>query len=188
MRIYIISGYIISGFILLSLIGCNKENQEWNPIFENTSFNYLNTEIERSISIIDEASSESLKENGDAVQEKLHQAKSRLLELKDYYVPLTTVRHKIYDAERFYKLNNIKKSESLLNDSKSILKTVDSAAENQVFDKVILELESMIDAAILSLDDKSGSTTYDKMKTLGEHINLMLEKGDLVLSGIEFNK
>ena len=52
---------------------------------------------------------------------------------------------------------------------------------------MILELESMIDEAILSLDDKSGSATYSKMKTLGEHINLMLEKGDLVLSGIEFS-
>jgi hypothetical protein len=179
---------IIFGFILLALIGCQKEDREWNPIFENTGFNYLNTEIDRSISIIDEASSENLKDTGESLQEKLHQVKNRLLELKDYYVPLTSVRQKIYDAERFYKLKNIKKSENLLNESKSILKTVDSAAENQVFDKVILELESMIDKVILSLDDKSGSTTYNNMKALGEHINLMLEKGDLVLSGIEFNK
>ena len=179
---------IIFGFILLALIGCKKETQEWNPIFENTSFNYLNTEIERSISIIDEASSETLKDNRESLQGKLHQVKSRLLEIKDYYIPLTTVRQKIYDAERFYKLEDIKKSEKLLNDSKSILKTVDSAAKNQVFDKVTLQLESMIDEVILSLDDKSGSITYSKMKTLGEHINLILEKGDLVLSGIEFTK
>jgi hypothetical protein len=26
------------------------------------------------------------------------------------------------------------------------------------------------------------------MKTLGEHVNLMLSRGDLVLSGIEFDK
>ena len=179
---------IILCFILLTLIGCKKENQEWNPVFENTSFNYLYTEIDRSILIIDEASSDTLKDNEESLQEKLHQAKSTLLELKDYYIPLTIVRQKIYDAERFYKLKDIKKSENLLSDSKSIIKTIDTATKNQVFDKVILDLESMIDAVILSLDDKSGSTTYGKMKTLGEHINLMLEKGDLVLSGIEFNK
>ena len=180
---------IIIGFIfLVFMTGCQKESQEWNPIFENTSFDYLNTEIERSISIIDEASSETLKDNDEALQEKLRQAKSRLLELKGYYLPLTTIRHKIYDAERFYKLKDIKKTENLLNDSKSILKTVDSAAKNQEFDKVILELESMIDKTILSLDDKPGSTTYNNMKTLGEHINLMLAKGDLVLSGVEFSR
>jgi hypothetical protein len=178
---------IILAFILLALIGCKKESQEWNPIFENTSFNYLSTEIERTITIIDDASSDTPEDNGESLQEKLHQAKGRLLEIKDYYIPVTTVRHKIYDAERYYKLKDRKKAENLLNDSKSILKTVDSAAGNQVFDKVILELESMIDAVILSLDDKSGSATYNKMKTLGEHINLMLEKGDLVLSGIEFS-
>jgi len=181
------SKYIILGFILTALIGCQKDKQEWNPIFENTSFNYLYTEIDRSISLIDEASSESSKENGASLKEKLHKARSRLLELKEYYVPLTTVRQKIYDAERFYKLEDITRCENLLNNSKSILKTVDSAAKNQVFDKVVLELETMIDAVILSLDDKSGSTTYSKMKALGEHMNLMLEKGDLVLSGIEFS-
>ena len=179
---------IIFGIILLALIGCQKESEEWNPIFENTSFNYLSTEIARTISIIDEASLDRLEDNGKTLEEKLHQAKDRLLGIMDYYIPMTTVRHKIYDAERYYKLKDIKRSEKLLNDSKSILKTIDSAAENQVFDKVVLELESMIDEVILSLDDKSGSTTYSKMKTLGEHINLILEKGDLVLSGIEFRK
>jgi hypothetical protein len=180
---------IILGFILLAFMtGCQKESQEWNPIFENTSFDYLYTEIERSISIIDEASSETLKGNEGAINEKLNQAKNSLLEIKGYYLPLTTVRHKIYDAERFLKLKEIKKTENLLTDSKSILKSIDSAAKNQVFDKVILELESMIDKTILSLDDKSKSTTYNNMKTLGEHINLMLSKGDLVLSGVEFSR
>ena len=178
---------IIFGFILLALIGCQKENQEWNPIFENTSFNYLDTEIERAISIIDEASLETPGDDAKSLQEKLHLARTSLLKIKDYYIPLTRIRHKIYDAERFYKLKDMKKAENLLKDSKSILKTVDTAAENEVFDKVILELESMIDEVTLSLDDKSGSTAYSKMKTLGEHINLMLEKGDLVLSGIEFS-
>lgn len=179
---------IICCFILLALVGCKNDHQEWNPVYENTSFNYLDTEINRTISIIEEASSETLKGNEESLQGKLLQAKKRLLEIKDYYVPLTIVRQKIYDAERFYKLEDFEKSEKLLNDSKSILKTVDSEVENQVFDKVILELETMIDAVILSLDDKSASTTYNNMKTLGEHINLMLEKGDLVLSGIEFSK
>ena len=177
---------IFLGFILLALIGCQKEDQEWNPIFEKTSFNYLYTEIDRSISLIDEASSVTQKDTEDSLREKLNQAKSSLLEIKSYYLPLTTIRHKIYDAERYLKLNDVKKSEKLLNDSKSILKTVDSAAKNQVFDKVILDLESMIDKVILSLDDKSRSATYNNMKTLGEHINIMLEKGALVLSGVDF--
>jgi hypothetical protein len=38
------------------------------------------------------------------------------------------------------------------------------------------------------LDEDSKLNTYKEMKTLGGHINLMLYRGDLVLSGIEFDK
>ena len=179
---------ILSGIILLTLIGCQKESSEWNPVFEYTGFDFFYTELDRSLSVIEEASSDAESGNMEAVQEKLHQVRNRLLEMKDYYVPLTTVRQKIYDAERFFKLGNLKESATLLNDSKSILKTSDLTANNKVFDKVVLELESMIDEVILSLDDHSEPNTYNKMKTLGEHINLMLSKGDLVLSGVEFER
>jgi len=46
----------------------------------------------------------------------------------------------------------------------------------------------MINEVSTSLDEDSKLNTYNKMKTLGEHINLMLYRGDLVLSGIEFYK
>lgn len=116
---------ILCCLVFLSLISCQKESREWNPVFEDTSFEYLHTEIDRSLSLIDETSREVEKNNAEPVQKKLNQVRSRLLEIKDYYIPLTTVRQKIYDAERFYKLKDIKKSEKLLNNSKRLLKTVD---------------------------------------------------------------
>ena len=181
-------------FILLVLMGCNNENREWNPVFEDTGFTYFYTEIDRSLSIIDQAHSKldaayskADKDNLASVQGKLKQVKNRLLEMKDYYVPLTAIRQKIYDAERFFKLKDFEKSVKLLNDSKSILKTVELTTPNNVFDKVILDLESMINDVTLSLKDNSKSA-YKKMRKLGIHINLMLSKGDLVLSGIEFTK
>jgi len=60
--------------------------------------------------------------------------------------------------------------------------------KSESFDKVILDLNSMINEVILTFDEKSTPNTYDKMKILGEHINLMLFRGDLVLSGIKFEK
>ena len=174
-------------FVLLTMVGCQQESREWNPIFENTGFDYFYKNIDRSLALIDAAGVEAEKENSEAVQQNLNQAKKWLLEIKDYYVPLTTIRQKIYDAERFYKLRNGQTAEGLLNDSKDILKSMDSAASNKAFDGVVLKLETMIDDAILSLDDDSEESTYSKMKTLGEHINLMLSRGDLVLSGVGFD-
>ncbi len=179
---------ILFVFIFLALAGCQKENSEWNPIFEDTNFDYLYSEIEKALSVIDGMPLKAEEVNTESAQNKLSLVREKLLELKDYYVPLTSIRHKIYDAERFFKLKNINKSEDLLNESKSILKNVHLTTKNKVFDKVILELESMLDRVILSIDDKSELDTYDNMKMLGEHINLMLSRGELVLSGIELIK
>jgi hypothetical protein len=178
----------LSVFILLILFGCQQEKYEWNPIFEETNFDYFKTNIELSLSLIDEAYSAANKKKEESIQEKLYQVKNRLLKIKDYYIPLTTVRQKIYDAERYFKLNNIKETEKLLNDSKSIIRSLDLTTKNKVFDKVILDLNSMINEVITSLDEDSKINNYNKMKTLGGHINLMLYRGDLVLSGIEFDK
>ena len=175
-------------FILLVLVGCQQEKTEWNPIFEETNFGYFNTNIERSLSLIDDAYLEASENKQQSIQEKLSQAKKTLLEIKDYYVPLTTVRQKIYDAERYYKLKDIKKSEKLLEDSKLLITSLDITTKSKVFDKVILELNSMINEVITSFDEGSKPNTYNKMKALGEHVNLMLFKGGLVLSGIEFDK
>lgn len=175
-------------FLLLILVGCQQEKTEWNPIFEETSFDYFNTNIERSLSLIDDAYLKASENKQQSIQEKLSQAKNRLLEIKDYYVPLTIVRQKIYDAERYYKLKDIKKSEKLLEDSKTIITSLDVTTKNEVFDKVILDLNSMINEVITSFNEDSKSYTYNKMKTLGEHVNLMLARGGLVLSGIEFDK
>lgn len=175
-------------FILLAFIGCQKENDEWNPIFEETGFDYFYADINRSLSLIDEAYQESEKGNQETVQKNLYAIKHRLLEIKDYYVPLTAIRQKIYDADRFFKLKNSKKAKSLLNDAQLILDAIDLKTHNKAFDKMTLDLKTMINEVLLSLDDSSESNTYNKMKLLGEHINLMLLKGDLVLSGIEFYK
>jgi hypothetical protein len=56
---------------------------------------------------------------------------------------------------RFFKLDNIKKSEKLLKDSKSIITSLDLTTKNKVFGKVILDLNSMINEMITSLDENS---------------------------------
>jgi len=174
--------------IVFVLLGCQQKSQEWNPIFEDTNFDYLKTNIERSLALIDDAYTELKFDKEASIQEQLLKAKNRLIELKDYYVPLTTIRQKIYDAERYFKLNDIKKSAKLLKNSKSIIESLEVKTQNKVFDKVMLDFNSMINEVIISLDEDSKRDTYNRMKTLGEHLNLMLYRGDLILSGIELEK
>ena len=174
-------------FILIIFLGCQQENAEWNPTFEETNFDYFKTSIERSLSSIDEAYLETNNNNEEVIQKKLSQVKRNLLEIKDYYIPLTTVRQKIYDAERYLKLDNMDKSKKLLNESKSIITSLELTRKNMVFDKVMLDLNTMINEVIFSLNENSKTNIYKKIKVLSEHINLMLSRGDLVLSGVEFD-
>lgn len=44
--------------ILLILLGCRQNNSEWNPIFEDTGYDFLENNIERSLSLIDDAYTE----------------------------------------------------------------------------------------------------------------------------------
>ena len=178
----------LSVMLLLILMGCQQDKQEWNPIFEETNFDYFNTNIERSLSLIDDAYSKADEIKHESIQAKLLKTKSRLLEIKNYYVPLTVVRQKIYDAERSYKLNNIEQAEKRLADSISILSALDMTTKSESFDKVILNINSMINAVIASFDEEASQDTSRKMETLGEHVNLMLSRGDLVLSGVVFEK
>ena len=178
----------LSVFLILILFACQQDKNEWNPIFEETSFDYFNTNLERSLALIDDAYAEAGDVKQEPIQNKLSQAKDRLLEIKDYYVPLTIIRQHIYDAERSYKLNQIDRAEKLLTDAISILSSLDVTTKSENFDKVILKLSSLTESVISSFNEGSKPDTYTKMKILGERVNLMLSRGDLVLSGIAFEK
>ena len=175
-------------FIFMIVLGCGQQPCEWNPIFENTDFDYLKSNVEQSLQLIIEMDDAAHDCTSKAYQEKRLRMKEKLLELKDYYIPLTTIRQKIYDAERYCKLNQITTAESLLKDAKAIITSLDTLTKSEVFDKVIVDLDAMILTVIMSLDDRSKERTYQKLKVLGNHINLMLEKGELVLSGLAFEK
>jgi uncharacterized protein YdcH (DUF465 family) len=179
---------ILLSSLCLLLVGCEKENPQWNPIIENTSFDYINLEIEQSLTQIDTAIQQAEQNRQSTIQKELQQARARLLRIKDYYVPLTTVRQKIYDAERYFKMNKKDEATRLLEGAKSIVTSLDTATKNQQFDKVRLKIVSMLDEAIATLNGNSKADTYKKLKAAGEHVNMILLKGELVLSEIAFDK
>ena len=174
--------------VFLLVFGCGQEKSDWNPVFEETEFDYLKTNLERSLALIDEVVLEAGDNQANSAVEKIEMVKSRLLELKDYYIPLTTVRQNVYDAERYFKLKDKQKVQRLFSNSKSIITALQATTRNQRFDKVTGDLNDMIDAVVTAMEKDSNAATNAKMKQLAEHINLMLTRGDLVLSGIEFEK
>nr|WP_319492992.1 hypothetical protein [uncultured Desulfobacter sp.] len=171
-------------FVLLMLSGCQPQERDWNPIFKDTHFNYFNTRIEESLALVDELAVSP----EESRQEKLALIRQQLLKLKDYYVPVTTLRQEVYDAERYLKIKDIGKAKELLRRGRSTVTSLLGNTDKSVFDKVVLDLTAMIDETLFSLDHKDVDTAYARLKALGAHVNQMLYKGELVLSGTEFEK
>ncbi|MFH1981795.1 MAG: hypothetical protein ABIL58_08120 [Pseudomonadota bacterium] len=106
--------------------------------------------------------------------------------IKDYYLPLTAVRQFAYDAERRVNLKQPAKAKALIEKSKTALLPLERFSGQEQVALTVKELQAMIEDCALSMDHAPADTN-DKLRILGEKVNLMLTKGDLILSGVVFN-
>lgn len=178
--------FFILPAVIFIFFACDTRQQPWNPIFEDTSFRYLDNSIYNALENLEKAENQ-LKENHPAdTAESLEAAKQICLALKDYYIPLTEVRHQIYDADRFFYLKNKDKARNCLEESRVVIEKMNTVAGGAAIHGALIDLVTMIDGCILSLDETSGKTN-DKLKTLGHKVNLMLIKGGLTISDMKFS-
>ena len=172
--------------VILILFACDTRQQPWNPVFEDTSFRYLENSIQIALETLNKAENQ-LKENQPSdTAVSLETVTQICLALKDYYIPLTMVRHQIYDADRFYYLKEKDKAKKSLEASRLIIENINQFAEGAPIHGAFRDLIFMFDGCILSLDEKT-HTTNEKLKNLGHKVNLMLIKGGLTISDMKFS-
>ena len=172
--------------VVLMLLACESSQQPWNPVFEETSFRYLENSISHMLDAINKAENQLKPDKGSQGYASLEEARQRCLTLKDYYIPLTGVRHHIYDADRFYYLKDKDNAKSRLEASRLVVEQINQTAEGGSIDRALAELIAMIDECILSLDGNK-QHTYDKLRELGHKVNLMLIRGELIVSEMKFS-
>jgi hypothetical protein len=175
---------IILGSFLV-FIHCQQKQEPWIPVLEDTRFNYLDTSVIKVLHILDETTRQLTENDHKSVNQSILNAKQSLLILKDYYIPLTKIRQLIYDADRIYYLERRTESKNKLEEARILLQDINEQAVSQSLNEPIMEVIEKIDDCILTLD-KNFSESIVKLKNLGNKINLMLFKGDLILSGIKF--
>lgn len=95
------------------------------------------------------------------------------------------IRQHIYDAERFFYLEKEDKSLKELRDARLILLDLENQTNQPVLEKYVRELIAELDDCILELNDSSPDV-YRKFEITGNRVNLMLLKGELILSNMEF--
>jgi len=178
MNLKIILSWAICVLFLLSCDSCPP----WAPILEETSFRYLDTAVDQAIEAISSAK-ESVRTNKkqDGLA-SLAKAEHICLNLKKYYLPLTNVRHLIYDADRYVYLKKTGEARKRLEESRVIVEKIDLDFNEPSMEQSTEELIAMIEDCLLSLNGEK-KTVMDKFGNLGHHVNMMLIKGELVLSG-----
>lgn len=176
----------ISILTLLILPSCKYTKQPWNPIFEETHFFYFENSVKQALSEINDAERNFKTDRDQEGYESLGKAKQIFLALKGYYIPLTEVRQIIYDADRFFHLKSIDEAKKHLEEARKILFKMDQYSESEGFDNALEKLTIMTDECLFSLEEKS-ENSYEKFKILANEVNLMLVKGELVLSNVTFD-
>lgn len=179
---------IMLATVTLSILaGCEAFRGEvgpWKPVLEDTGFAYLHATIDDAVQHTHSA---------QEIIEPLHQAKAdqelkqallALQKLRRYYIPMTEVRQLIYDADRLYYLRQQDQTQQKLGDAKSELLKItagSSGSLTQAIDKLILAIDDLM----LAINNDPGGVA-EKFAALGEHVNLMTIKGELILTELDF--
>jgi hypothetical protein len=187
--------------VLLILTGCQDsavERGTWVPALEDTGFSYLKTAAENLQVSLSELQSDLSQGNVEEARQEVEMAQKHIRALVYYQIPITEVRQLVYDAGRLHALNRHDATLEHLNRADQLLGEIETHG-NASLHQALQELRVMIEKLRETLEQErqTTSTKYlvdlsrsaaDQFSALGHKVNLMAIKGDLILSGVEFNQ
>ena len=167
------------GFVACRLL--QKAPEPWIPVLEGTSFVYLNDPVTRVNKAVQAAKerveSNQLLEAG----EDLKRAMESISQLQFYFIPMTETRQLVYDADRLFFLGRIPEAKDKLSQAKEFQRGIGDA-EHHRLRKPADELFLLLDDLLLTIDEAPRDAPA-KFLLAGNRVNLMLLRGDLVLTG-----
>jgi len=101
--------------------------------------------------------------------------------LQFYFIPMTETRQLIYDADRLFFLRRISEAKRKLAQAKDLLRRM-GEAEGHRLREPANELFLLLDDLLLTIDEAPRDAPA-KFRLVGNRVNLMLLRGDLVLTG-----
>ncbi|NOX35488.1 MAG: hypothetical protein GXP56_17455 [Deltaproteobacteria bacterium] len=173
-------GILVGALIHSVLVNNNKTF--WKPVIEKTSFQYLDYSVEDIIKGIREAEAELNNNQKGKLDKTLNHTMNLLLKLEYYYLPVTEVRQLIFDADRWLSLNQTLNAKNNLAKAGNRLARIESLNGNTGLKKSIGKLDNLVKEAMLEIDGPYKQAAA-RLEAAGAEANLMLLKGELILSG-----
>ncbi len=191
---------IVLACALLMLTGCQDsavERGAWVPALEDTGFSHLKTAGDRLQASLSELQSDLSQGKVEDARQEVEKAQKHIRALVYYQIPITEVRQLIYDAGRLHALNRHDATLEHLNRANHLLGEIQPHG-NTSLHQALQEPRVMIEnlRETLEQERQTTSTKYlvemshsaaAQFSTLGHKVNMMANKGDLILSGVDFN-
>lgn len=185
-RFYGSRGILMLALGMLMLGGCQLFQTHpgpWVPVLENSSFHYLDDAVLHGVEKVEQSREMIRSGRADQAGEALDEALLALLKLQNYYLPFTEARQLIYDADRLYYMKKSSDAmEKLLAAKEKLVEVSNRNSEG---------VKQSVKEAILMIEDlqvaieSNPAFVAEKFRTVGERINLMAIKGELILgSGV----
>ncbi|MBN1957590.1 MAG: hypothetical protein JW773_05250 [Desulfuromonadales bacterium] len=186
---------------LFMLTGCQDsavERAAWVPALEDTGFSHLKTAGERLQASLSELQSSLNQGKVEDARQEVEKAQKHIRALVYYEIPITEVRQLVYDAGRLHALDRQEATLEHLNRADHLLGEIDAHGDtslHQALQEPRVMIEKLREA--LEQERQTTSTKYlvelshsaaAQFSDLGHKVNMMAVKGDLILSGVEFNQ
>jgi len=180
--VWLISGVFIGGLIAFQI--SPGSSVPWQPVIEKTTFVYMQdilNNIQQPLQQVLLPQKERLEPD---VRQALQAVESNVLKLRTYYLPLTEVRQLIYDADRLYYLKQPQQAVGKLQKAVTILKHNETSGHINL-DKQLNDLIFLVEDLTLSIKTNPGQIAA-KFQKVAHRVNMMLYRGELILSDEQF--
>ena len=174
-------------FLLVWFTGCQlfeSSTKPWVPVFEETNFDYFDEVAQHALASANEAFIAIEAGHREKADRKLRETLQALLKMQRYYIPMTEVRQLVYDADRLFYLKKVDETRSKLQQARGTMLQIGNGGGSGLAESAE-EVVKKIDELIFAIENSS-DTVATKFGELGHRVNLMLIKGELILSEVEF--
>jgi hypothetical protein len=182
--------------LLLNACEADQKSVTGLPLLEPTSFSSLENSVSQGLKEIDQVEEDLAAGKQKDAQKNLLKVRTALLELKYYFIPMTQVRQVIYDAGHLQATGRQLDALAHLARADRLLGDIETHGIGS-FHKALQELRVMIEKLRETLEQERQTTSNKDLadlsksaaaqfSELGHKANMMVIKGDLILSGVDF--
>ncbi len=179
--VWLILGVLIGAVSMYKL--SPHQYEAWQPVIEDTRFDYLQDILKPAVPAADSLE-KIIRRKAPEAASAATRVQTTCAKLTDYYIPLTEVRQLIFDADRFYYLKEKERALANLRQAIRLMEQLETSRHPQMAE-ALNALILLVKKVALNLENDAPELN-ESFRQAGHRVNMMLYKGELILSDEQF--